>query len=205
MPRPSSRDAILDAVERVVAERGAAHLTLDAIAAECGLSKGGLIYHFPTKEALLHAMLARFIDGRQEQRRRACDALGRAGEPPNSLKAEIIATLEPPGPESRSSANLLAVVANDPSLLDGFREGFQTRFREVTASATDADDAAILFFAALGLHFHDILQIKLTTARERDRIRARLLEMADRITPANAARPDAGGDAKPPRKSRRSR
>jgi len=51
--RPSNRTAILDAAVRVVEEGGVTAVTLDAVAAEAGLTKGGLIYHFPSRDALL--------------------------------------------------------------------------------------------------------------------------------------------------------
>ena len=57
--RPSSRETILDAAEAVVLADGAAHLTLDAVAERAGVSKGGLLYHFPSKEILLQAMVDR--------------------------------------------------------------------------------------------------------------------------------------------------
>ncbi|MEJ2869041.1 TetR/AcrR family transcriptional regulator [Actinomycetospora sp. OC33-EN08] len=59
MPRPSQRDRIVDAyVDHVVAE-GPETVTLDAIAARAGVSKGGLLYHFGSREALLAGMLER--------------------------------------------------------------------------------------------------------------------------------------------------
>jgi AcrR family transcriptional regulator len=59
---PRARNAVLDAAERVLLRQGAPALTLDAIAAEAGVSKGGLMYHFPTKEALLGALVVRAVD-----------------------------------------------------------------------------------------------------------------------------------------------
>jgi AcrR family transcriptional regulator len=63
MTRKKSIDPerILDAAERILSARGAHSLTLDMVAAEAGISKGGLTYSFPTKEALLSAMLDRGI------------------------------------------------------------------------------------------------------------------------------------------------
>ena len=37
-------------------------LTLDAVAAEAGVSKGGLLYHFASKRELLDAMLMGFLE-----------------------------------------------------------------------------------------------------------------------------------------------
>ncbi|AOW92826.1 TetR family transcriptional regulator [Rhodococcus sp. WMMA185] len=54
-----TRDRILDALEKLLLEVGIAQVTLEAVAAEAGVSKGGLLYHFPSKEALLAAMVRR--------------------------------------------------------------------------------------------------------------------------------------------------
>lgn len=65
MTNPSARDTrsqLLDAADAVVAEQGVRALTLDAVAARSGVSKGGLLYHFRTKEDLAAAMIERSID-----------------------------------------------------------------------------------------------------------------------------------------------
>ncbi len=56
-----SREAILDAAASLVHEHGASSLTLDATCARAGMSKGGLLYHFRSKEDLLLAL----VDHRQ--------------------------------------------------------------------------------------------------------------------------------------------
>ncbi|WP_182357545.1 TetR/AcrR family transcriptional regulator [Tomitella gaofuii] len=52
-------DRILDALERVLLREGPGAATLEAVAADAGVSKGGLLYHFSTKEAMLAAMVRR--------------------------------------------------------------------------------------------------------------------------------------------------
>lgn len=54
-----TRDRILDSLERLLLEQGLAHVTLEAVAAEAQVSKGGLLYHFRSKEALLAGMVRR--------------------------------------------------------------------------------------------------------------------------------------------------
>ena len=56
---PSTRDRILDAFEALLIEDGEKAATLDAVAALAGVSKGGLLYHFGSKEALVEGQLAR--------------------------------------------------------------------------------------------------------------------------------------------------
>ncbi|WP_201465223.1 TetR/AcrR family transcriptional regulator [Janibacter melonis] len=61
MPRTAGRSPeqtrrlVLDAAAAVVRRTGPG-ATLDAVAAEAGLSKGGLVYHFASKETLLLAL-----------------------------------------------------------------------------------------------------------------------------------------------------
>jgi AcrR family transcriptional regulator len=74
MARPSSKEIILEAAEAIVLESGAVHMTLDAVAERSGVSKGGLMYNFPTKEALLEAMINRMRDrlNRLREKARRC-------------------------------------------------------------------------------------------------------------------------------------
>ena len=64
-PPPGAADTkrrIIDAAEEVVLRDGVARLTLDAAAAEAGLSKGGVLYHFPTRDALVAGMVDKIIE-----------------------------------------------------------------------------------------------------------------------------------------------
>src|SRR5438128_11419615 len=58
---PQTIDLILTAAERVVLRDGVLRLTVEAVAREAKLSKGGVLYHFATKESLIQAMLDRLI------------------------------------------------------------------------------------------------------------------------------------------------
>lgn len=54
-----TRQALLDAAERVFLERGIANATLDAIANEAGVTRGAIYWHFQNKIDLCVAMLER--------------------------------------------------------------------------------------------------------------------------------------------------
>jgi AcrR family transcriptional regulator len=56
---PSARDRVLDAYETLLIDNGPSAATLDAVAAAAGVSKGGLLYHFASKEALVTGLLDR--------------------------------------------------------------------------------------------------------------------------------------------------
>lgn len=55
-------DDLLDAAEALLCEQGSNALTLSAVAERAGVSKGGLLYHFPNKEALITGLVARLIE-----------------------------------------------------------------------------------------------------------------------------------------------
>ena len=55
----SARDRILDNFEDILIKEGERAATMDAVAAAAGVSKGGLLYHFPSKEAMVDALCER--------------------------------------------------------------------------------------------------------------------------------------------------
>jgi AcrR family transcriptional regulator len=55
--RAGTRDRILEAGYALAGQSGVAAVTLDAVANRAGVSKGGLLYHFPSKEALVSGMV----------------------------------------------------------------------------------------------------------------------------------------------------
>lgn len=57
--KPVAREAVLDAFESLLITEGERAATLDAVARLAGVSKGGLLYHFPTKDAMITVLLER--------------------------------------------------------------------------------------------------------------------------------------------------
>ncbi|BDI22622.1 TetR/AcrR family transcriptional regulator [Herbiconiux sp. L3-i23] len=57
-----TREHVLDAVLRVIAETGYAGATLQQVADAVGMSKAGILHHFDSRDALLVAVLARRDD-----------------------------------------------------------------------------------------------------------------------------------------------
>ncbi|MDF2688440.1 MAG: hypothetical protein K0Q80_1405 [Microvirga sp.] len=65
------RDRILDAAEGLILTRGVAGFTLDGVARAAGVSKGGLLYHFRSKESLISGMQRRMASRMAETLREA--------------------------------------------------------------------------------------------------------------------------------------
>ncbi|MFQ4148222.1 TetR/AcrR family transcriptional regulator [Arthrobacter sp. LAPM80] len=60
--QPTARDRVLSAYEDLLIRDGPRAATLDAVATAAGVSKGGLLYHFKSKEALKEGLLAKLHD-----------------------------------------------------------------------------------------------------------------------------------------------
>ncbi len=64
MPRPATTnpDALLDGAMTLVQEHGLAGITIDAVAKQAGVSKGAVLHYFPSKSALLLALVRQFAE-----------------------------------------------------------------------------------------------------------------------------------------------
>lgn len=175
MTRPGLKEAILDAAESIVIESGALRMTLDAVAKRADVSKGGLIYSFPNKEALLEAMIKRFMERLDQLRVQIRQKL-----PPetSSLLVEIKMFMDLSETDYQLSSALLAVNANQPELLKGIREQLRERLMKEIAPPDDFERSTILYFAALGLHFQELLGISLLSQEQKKNIFTKLLRLA---------------------------
>lgn len=133
------RDSVLDAAERVVARDGALALTLDAVATEAGVSKGGVQYCYNTKDALIEAMVDRVMTSYDDSVKRYLAA--HSGEPSARVLAHVEATrAEDVASGARSSA-LLASLVRAPDYQRAIKQGYREIFDGVDASSNAASDA----------------------------------------------------------------
>lgn len=62
-----SRERILIGAQDLILARGFSAMTVDAICQSAGITKGGFFHHFPNKEALGEAVLAKFWNDAEER------------------------------------------------------------------------------------------------------------------------------------------
>src|SRR5690349_2409157 len=82
--RDRSRSEILDAARKVLLRSGVAAMTLEAVATEAGMSKTGLYYYFPSKDALIFELVFSVIEA---QARAMHDAVEKAEDGAQALRA----------------------------------------------------------------------------------------------------------------------
>ncbi|MFI9721843.1 TetR/AcrR family transcriptional regulator [Streptomyces sp. NPDC052396] len=124
------RDQLLDAVERLLAHRGVDALRLDAVATEAGVSKGGLLHHFPSKLALIQGVVERLAD-------RFEAGLPPPGAPPGAFTRAWLTTTVPATADGERTADqvplALLAAAGGPGVLEVLRErytGWQQRLEQ---------------------------------------------------------------------------
>jgi AcrR family transcriptional regulator len=177
-PAGETRDALLDAAARLLL-RDPSKLTLDAVAEEAGVSKGGLLYHFSSKGQLLDAVVDRWEASFQAQIDASAD-----DEPGGWTRAYADASARD-GTDQHSreiDSGILAVLALHPERLEAVRAryaGWQARFAD---DGIDPVDATVVRLAAEGLWFCELLGLAPPTGELREQVVARLLALT-RETP----------------------
>jgi AcrR family transcriptional regulator len=168
--RKSSREKILDAAAELVAEIGAGRLTLDAVAEKAGLSKGGLLYNFPTKEALLQGMIQRMIDQVTSEK----DALREKAEPGPNLEARVVTktllNICCGGKMQEFATGMMVATAENPRLLDPVREVINTTLDQLKTTSDDLDAALLGWLATEGLSNLEMHNLSPFSEADRDRI-----------------------------------
>jgi AcrR family transcriptional regulator len=149
----TARERILDAAETRLLHGGPGGLVLDAIAAEAGVSKGGLLYHFGSKEVLVAGLLERMLDHLD----RELERLVRDDPAPIGAwtRAYLASTVTPEGQPADNSAQLmagiLATLGRDSSHLETLRSRFARWHARLESDGIDRTTATLVRLAADGL------------------------------------------------------
>jgi AcrR family transcriptional regulator len=152
-------------------------LTLEAVAREAGVSKGGLLYHFASKDELLTGMVGEFvelIEGRMSESAAADDAPGAWTR--GYLEAS---TVDRAGddPMDRLATAMLAAGAANTDLLAPLHDRQAAWQRRQRDDGIDPATAAIVRLAADGLWMNDLFGLEVVSDDERAAVIERLRAM----------------------------
>ena len=189
MPRLNKKTTALEAALDIIAAEDVSGLTYDSLAQATGMSKSGLIYHFPTRHDLL-VDCHRFCAARWETE---LERLA-GGHPASELSwAE------------RSRALVLSMGKNDPLIQllmcvhSQTHPDFSAQWAEVdarwmvdpSAAETDEDDLLVMLLST-GLWVHDHLNQRKLSPANRQRMVDRLFRLIDAPSKPPKARPTPG-------------
>jgi len=177
----NSREQMLNAAEDVVIESGVNGMTLEAVAARAGVSKGGLLYHFPSKDELIKAMVSRIasVVSNRFAEELAVEPPGRGRHARTLLRVMLNGHGSTFARLKRVAAPLLAAMASDPRLLGPMRQFFK-RVHQGMLDDGMPDDSSLLVLAALdGLKYWRIFGLLEPSETDLVKLRRLLTQIID--------------------------
>ncbi len=160
----------------MVKRDGISALTIEAAAREAGVSKGGVLYHFPSKDALIQGMLSAWVNDFELDLERQL-AIEKAG-PGHWLRAYIRSSFYSNGEDLDATSGLLAAVSNNPDLLKNIRQQYIGWQAQAEDDGVDPTLATIIRLAIDGLLFADMLNLAPPQGEQRRQVEEMLLRLA---------------------------
>lgn len=149
-----------------------------------GVSKGGLLYNFPTKAKLFEALVERHLeecDQAMKERERV------NGNAPNGVtKAYLDLFIKELAYKQPPASGLIAALSEAPHFLDPVRHFQRVLLDRIKENATDPTLATIIFLALHGIRSMDMFNIGVLTDEELEGVVARmkgLVETDDAVSP----------------------
>ncbi|MDQ2857151.1 MAG: TetR/AcrR family transcriptional regulator [Candidatus Eremiobacteraeota bacterium] len=173
----ATRRSVLAAAAEIVAIEGAAKLTLDAVAERVGLSKGGILHHFATKDSLISAMIEDVVTQFEADLQKHMQ--GESG-PGSFARAFLRACLDREGALTRTlrvSAGIVAAVAINSQLLGPLRRRYTEWCARLENDGIDPAIAELVRSAADGLWLGNVFELGLPSVALRKRVFAKLIEL----------------------------
>ncbi|MBL0373438.1 TetR family transcriptional regulator [Rhizobium sp. KVB221] len=178
------RALIVGAATRIVMERGAARMTLADVATEAGISKGGLLHYFGSKDDLIRAMITAGLDSFEEKTM----AMVATDPTPGSYLRAYITTSFPAEGADDIAAAMIAGIATDRDLLEDYGMENAKWSSRLEADGLDYFYAQVIRLAVDGLYFSEAIGLPQFKPDDRKAFLKRLLAMTQ-------AKPGEGTDS----------
>ena len=173
--RANSREKILAAAADVARESGPGSLSLDAVANRAGVSKGGLLYNFPTKAQLMQALVEDYLRAFERALETARSNDGR-GESP--LAAYIRLSADEFEKTQQSASWIFSAIAEDPDFLTPITSFKRQLFERLKGETPDLKALMICYLAIEGLRSMNLFDSDVLSQDERRLLVSSLLEIA---------------------------
>ncbi|WP_309696005.1 TetR/AcrR family transcriptional regulator [Armatimonas sp.] len=177
MRKPEKLEELLNAAHNVVMRDGVTRLTLELVAREAGVSKGAVLYYFPTKNALIGEMLKTHLE-RNRQLWMDCLAQEPEGVPGRVTRAWINSVRHCAGVKAQEGAGMLAAIANDPALLRIIHERIAVWKQELENDGLPAERQQVIQYAMDGIKFSELMGMNPPEGANRDQLIDYLLKLA---------------------------
>lgn len=157
MRSTSRRELILIATAKVIRDLGTNNLTIELVAKEAGVSKGGVLHHFPSKQALIHALAeestAQFLEDLRQRVSNETQDVGKWS------RAYLGTTLNHDRDNVGMNESIIATLTMNPKFLSIYQKEFEVIQKNIESDGINPVNATIIRLAMDGLWFSEIMGI----------------------------------------------
>ena len=172
--RANSRDRILAAAADVAREAGPGSLSLEAVATRAGVSKGGLLYNFPTKAKLMQGLVENYLNDFQK----ALEARAAGADHEGMLAAYIKLSADDCEQPKPSASWMFSAIAEDPDFLTPIKAFKRQLFERLKEQTDDLGSLLVCFLAIEGMRSMNLFDSDVLSQGEREVLVASLLKIA---------------------------
>ena len=147
-----TREAVLKAAARIIVRLGVGGFTIEAVAQEAGVTKGGVMHHFPSKESLIDGLIDQVTE-MFNLRVQAELAAEPEGKPGRWLRAYIRTIFAVQYEDIDLIPALAAAVAAEHQTIDRIRSAMQASQMAAVEDGLDPTVASIIRLAVDGVVF----------------------------------------------------
>jgi AcrR family transcriptional regulator len=172
--RTNSREKILAAAADVARESGPGSLSLEAVASRAGVSKGGLLYNFPTKAKLMQGL----VEGYLREFENALNSARTNDKDENSLAVYIRLSANDCEEKQPSASWIFSAIAEDPDFMTPIKTFKRQLFERLKGETPDLKSLLICYLAIEGLRSMNLFDSDVLSKDERELLVSSLLEIA---------------------------
>ena len=181
-----TREKLVQAAAQLVVSKGITRVTLEQVALEAGVSKGGLLHHFPTKQALLNGLIEQ-VGQVFKARLEKYMALETSLQPGRLARAYIRASFEYEADELQLTNAIAKVVSEFPESLQELQTDFAQLDQEMQRDGLPAARALVIRLACDGLWFSELIGV----SSLQESLRSQMLEELLAMTRTEPTQPES--------------
>ncbi|SDX51841.1 transcriptional regulator, TetR family [Marininema mesophilum] len=170
----STRNQLLTAASNIVSEKGVSKLTLEAVANQAGVSKGGLFYHFPSKEDLVQAMIDELSIDFMNDIKNNLQAFHGKGQWTQAYVETMFMKVED---GLKMSSALFASMFTNPKLMEKAQLQYKELQDQIQNDQVDPVHSIIVRLASDGLWFAEMFGLSPLDKEMRDKVHSELTKL----------------------------
>mgnify|MGYP000981587719 FL=1 len=169
------KEKILEAANKLITEKGLNAFTLEEVAKKAGISKGGLLYHYKSKDMLMKGLIENHIklfESRVLEREKALPS----DSPDNFFAAYVMEQFNMSRVDTNTMSGIIAAFALNQELLQPFLEKRKSWLEKIN-ELNDPVLGTIIVLACDGIAFSKLLGLEVFSDETKSELTERLIEL----------------------------